>query len=393
MGDNEILEKIVSLAVAHWIGNFSGISGLEIASRTGLPNEVIMKYMEDLASVGKGTLNSNVELYSISIDPENPRFERSNNPTTTHVFFPGKELLTECFYSSDLVRKKLPEYKARLYQGAHQLELVYFSDEVLARYFDHPEFYKIDDSLCGGTVLSKNEAPANRSLHIRYGRRRQADGRLAVAAIYKDLSAMSAEEQRYWHANEIEEFSPQRNDTNFLRFIERDFEGALVEYPSPIKNIQIALGRANDLFGDTPLFNRVKNSHLRLPVENTYKSLCDCCSEMYKLVGPDSLNEKTMKNFLTEKLGANNLELIHRSKKTLSKIELLALIESKMRCEGHLTAAIKKIGMLRIKADHEIINEEAKNDNHVDTFLSICGQLTEGLNYLCQYSKNKVNST
>ena len=159
MSDNEILEKIVSLAVDYWNGNFSGISGLEIASRTGLPNEVIMKYMEELASLGKGTLNSNVELYSISIDPENPTFERSINPTTTHVFFPGRELLRDSFYSSDLVRKKLPEYKARLYQGAHQLELVYFSDEVLARYFDHPEFYDVDDSLSGGTVLAKNQAP------------------------------------------------------------------------------------------------------------------------------------------------------------------------------------------------------------------------------------------
>lgn len=33
MSDNEILEKIVSLAVDYWNGNFSGISGLEIASR------------------------------------------------------------------------------------------------------------------------------------------------------------------------------------------------------------------------------------------------------------------------------------------------------------------------------------------------------------------------
>lgn len=273
-----------------------------------------MKYMEELASLGKGTLNSNVELYSISIDPENPTFERSINPTTTHVFFPGRELLRDSFYSSDLVRKKLPEYKARLYQGAHQLELVYFSDEVLARYFDHPEFYDVDDSLAGGTVLAKNQAPPNRSLYTRYGRRSQADGNLAVAAIYKDLSAMSAEEQRHWHAYEIEEFSPQRNDTNFLRFIARDFEGAPVAYPSPIKNIQLAIGRANNLFGDTPLFNRVKNSHLRLPVENTYKSLCDCCSELYKLVGPDSLNQVTMEIFLTEKLGANNVELIHKVK-------------------------------------------------------------------------------
>lgn len=74
-------------------------------------------------------------------------------------------------------------------------------------------------------------------------------------------------------------------------------------------------------------------------------------------------------------------------------MQLLKLIESKMKCDKYLTGAIEKIGKLRIEADHKMINEEAKNENHVNTFVSMCGQLSEGLNYFCQSIKNKAHST
>lgn len=394
MDESDALRQIVTHSVEHWNKSFGGVSGLDISSKLGIPNNEVMSYMEMLADKGKGTLNRDVKLYGIRIDTENPKFEIPSEPTTTHVFFPAKEILSEHFYRSDLVRERHPEYKARLHLGAHQLELVFFSDEVLTRYFDHPEFYEIDDSLSGGTIWTKGDAPENRSLYVRYGKRKQDDGRLAVTAIYKDLYAMSAEEQRYWHAYEIEELSATKNDPNFLKFLARTYDGAFVKYPSPIKDIQVALESVNESFVHKPLFKRLANAHLRLPVENTKKALCDCCSELYKLIGPDSLDQKVMKEFLINELGVAETELIHaESERALNSMQLLELIEIRLGTESDLTKAIKAIGSHRIEADHKLIDEKIESKNYVDAFLSLCSELSQSTHYFAANIKAHVANT
>ena len=86
---------------------------------------------------------------------------------------------------------------------------------------------------------------------------------------------MSAVEQRYWHSYEIA--SPQAlvGDEIFARFLLRDFEGVPIHYPNPINDVIEGLREVNRTFEDEQLFKRVKNVHLRFPVENTYKDLCD----------------------------------------------------------------------------------------------------------------------
>lgn len=165
MSGEEIQNRILELSIQQWNRSFGGISALDICDRISVSNEDVMKEMEKLCEEGKGSINANVELYPIRIDLENPKFEIPKEGTTTHVFFPSKELLEEHFYSSDLVRERYPEYKNRLHCGANQLDLVMFSEEVLARYFDHPEFYEIDDSLSGGHIWAKSEAPESRYLY------------------------------------------------------------------------------------------------------------------------------------------------------------------------------------------------------------------------------------
>lgn len=378
MNSDEIQRKVLELSIEQWNRSFGGISALDICGKLSISNEIVMNEMEKLCDQGKGSINANVELCVIKIDLESPKFEMPSENTLTHVFFPSKEILTEYFFSSSLVRERHPEYKNRLQCGAHQLGLVMFSDEVLTRYFDHPEFYEIDDSLSGGHIWTKSEAPENRYLYVRHGKRKLEDGRTAVTAIYKDLYAMSSEEQRHWHAYELEEPKFDSKDPNFARFVARTYDGAFVDFPNPIKDVITRIGKINDAFGEEALFKRTQNDHFRAPVENTRKAYYDCCSELYKLIGPDNLNQKIVKKVLQEVFSANENELIHsESKRPLSSLQLLGLLEDKMEISGLLTSKIRAIGNDRVEADHKITDSVAEECNFVDLFIEISNEFVD----------------
>jgi hypothetical protein len=153
------------------------------------------------------------------------------------------------------------------------------------------------------------------------------DGHVAVAAIYKDLGAMSAVEQRYWHSYEIASPQALAGDETFARFLLRDFEGVPVHYPNPINDVVEGLREVNRTFEDEQLFKRLQNVHLRFPVENTYKDLCDCASELYKLVGPDGIDQKVLHGFVLRRLKLPKDQLLHaQSKRPLSTMQLLKLV-------------------------------------------------------------------
>lgn len=373
MKRDEIQKNVLELSIQQWNRSFGGTSALDICDKIFVSNEIVMKEMEELCGKGKGSINANIELYAIKIDPDNPKFELPSESTTTHVFFPSKELLEEHFYESNLARERHPEYKSRLHCGAHQLALIMFSEEVLTRYFNHPEFYDIDDSLSGGHIQAKSKAPENRHLYVRHGKRKLSDSRTAVTAIYKDLYTMSPEEQRHWHAYELQEPSFNSNDPNFARFVARTYDGAFVDFPNPIQDVLNKIAAINNVFGEDPLFKRSQNDHFRPPVENTRKAYYDCCSEFYKLIGPDSLNQKLIKKVLQDVFSARDEELIHsESKRPLSSIQLLELLESKMGISGLLSNKIKSVNKDRIEADHKITRSISEEHNFVEIFITIC---------------------
>lgn len=373
MRNEYIQEKILELSIAQWNQSFGGTSALDICDKISVSNEEVMREMESLCKDKKGTINANVELYVISFDPENPKFEIPEESTTTHVFFPSKELLKEHFYSSELVREGFPEYKNRLHCGAHQLELVMFSEEVLSRYFDHPEWYEIDDSLSGGHISAKSEAPENRYLSVRHGKRKLDNGQSAVTAIFKDLYAMRPEEQRHWHAYELNEARFDSNDPNFARFVARTYDGAWVDFPKPLQEVLKRITEINQLFGEELLFKKYQNDHFRPPVENTRKSYYDSCSELYKLIGPDSLNQKLIKHILTKVFSIADGDLINKeSDRPLGKIQLLELLEEKMGIDGVISNQIRLIGKDRMEADHKITSPTVEEYNFTEDFITVC---------------------
>lgn len=364
------LKKVLDASILSWNRTFGGASALSICDEVESSNQEVMAAMEELCNRGDGSMNENVSLYQLNFDTKESKFNFPEKPTVTHVFFPDSKHLENYFYTSHLVRERHPEYKNRLHCGAHQMNMVSFTEEVLARYFDHPEFYEINDSLAGGSIMSTSTCPDERYIYVRHGKRKLVDKGSVVTAFYKDLYSMSDEEQRHWHAYEVKEANFEENDSNFGRFVARALDGAFVTFPDPIQDVSKKLSSINNT---AKLFLKTENIHFRMPVENTRKSYYDCCSELYKIIGPDNINQKAVVYILKSDFTVSDSELIHtESNRPLSSIQLLELLEKKMNIEKTLSKEVRKVGKHRTEADHKIISPAVEDINFIELFTQTC---------------------
>ena len=378
-------QAALASTVNGWFKNFAGTSALDVARDLSLDHALVMRLFEELAKTGHGSINADVTLYQVSFDPENIAAGIKHEPVVTHIFFPSKQVLRDAFYSSSLPQQRLPEYTTRLHLGAHQIGLAYFAEEVLARYLDHPELYEINDSLAGGDVSALSSTLEDRYLYVRYGKCRLRSGSIAVTAIFKDLSDMGPSEQRYWHSFEIESPDIDKSDAHFQNFLARTYEGDFVDFDDPIRRLLEGVEGVNKTLDPNNLFAKAENIHLRLPVEQTYKSHCDAASELYKIIGPDNLSQPTLKDLLTKDFGMTPEDLKHaESGRPLSTLQLLALLEEKLKVPGLLTKLLRPLSQLRVAADHKVLEVETETRSHSREFAEMCDELAVSLEELAR---------
>lgn len=215
---SDIESQLFAEALRSWCRTFGGISAIDLAQKYDAPHEGVLRILESWVDAGRGTINANVGLSLINLPTPGSDEAISFTPITTHIFFPSREELTEYFYTSGTARTEPPEFKKRLLCGEHQLALCFFSEEVLLRYFDHLDWYEVDDSSAGGHIRPKSGAPEDRYVDVRFGKGKDQDGKTFVTAIYKDLYRLSPSEQRHWHAHEIDPPRLDKNDDNFRLF-------------------------------------------------------------------------------------------------------------------------------------------------------------------------------
>ena len=366
-------KKVLRYCSKKWFGNPAGISALDLNRDFHLTNKEAMVLFEKLVEKGLGNINANVVLYQIPFSVGKKAGMPIGKEVITHIFFPSKDVLAHHFYNSTLSRKDIPEYSKRLHLGAHQIGMVFFKEEVLRKYFDHPEKYKLNDTLSGGGLTTNCKNENDEYLHVRYGKKLVNNGRVAIIAIYKDLAMMSPSEQKYWSSYEIKEFQADPDDENFRRFLLRTYEGELVNYPDPIADLSNAIDSVNKLIGNKFLFQKNENIHLHQPVENTKKAYCDSCSELFKLVGPDNIKKNALKEFLLKRLRVSVDELSDKvTGRELSSFQLLQLLEFKVTGNKDLTERIERIKKHRIEADHKILDDGTEKGNYTSQFNLLC---------------------
>jgi hypothetical protein len=344
-----------------------------------------MAGMEQLVELGKGTINRDVTLHVISIDLDHPNSELKSESRNTHIFFPSRSVLDANYYSSGLSRQEHPEFRSRLLRGAHQLHMCYFAEEALARYFDHPEMNSIDDSLAGGSILIQSSTPDDRYIYVRYGKCALKAGQTCVTAIYKDLGHMAKREQRHWHTYEIRSSEVDLDDPMFNRFLRRTYEGKCADYPDPIRRISEAMRAVNSAVPNMTMFRHTSNPNLRLPVEQTPRSFCSSCSELFKLIGPDSLRKSELENYLQQELNVNEEELLHhQSKRALGSMHLLKKLETGITGRHLLFSAIEEVGSYRQKQNHSPKYPTVESDDYVAEFVCHCERLCVYLGRLAE---------
>lgn len=367
-------EKVLEQAVKYWTTHRTGTDSKRIAQQIRMSHEDVKQAMLNLEASGLATLNKDETLNMMSFGAGGMKFK----PIVCHIIFPSKAVLTENFYNSDLVRQKLPVYEERVLKGSHTYSFAYFNEEVLRKYLTRPDLYEVSDTVSGGRVQYTGEDEAL-YVEIRHGRRKLETGRSAVTVFITDLLKMSEAEQRYWHAFEITDPVFSREDEGFADFINVNLEGAWIEYKDPVSKAVASIKLVNERLG-VDIFRRTENALLHAPVENTERAYCDSCGELHKLIGNDSLNKTILEAYLVANFGADRSEFIHKeSKRALSGLQLLNLIEVKAGTGDAASKAIKSIGEDRGKAAHALEFKGDPDKIYIDMFRDQCMKLAEAL--------------
>ncbi len=370
-----IEELVIEYAIKYWADHQIGCDSLRIAQALGLDNEEVKVAMLELEAGGLASLNKDATLTPVTFGTGGMK---CGVPVLCHVIFPSKAVLTEHFYKSELVRRNLPIFQERVMKGSHTYSFVYFNEEVLRKYLTRPDLYDVHDTVSGGHITYIGEEE-RLYIHVRHGRRKLENGLSAITAFLTDLLKMSEAEQRYWHGYEITEAVFAKQDGSFADFIDVNLEGRWIAYKDPLNEAVAAIGRVNVRLG-AALFRRTHNTLLHAPVENTERAYCDSCNELYKLIGNDSINKKVLEHYLVENFGAAKSDFVHNeSKRPLSGIQLIELLELKANAGTEVSKAIRTIGEDRGKAAHALTFNGDSDKIYIDMFYDRCVALATGL--------------
>lgn len=327
-------------------------------------------------------------LYQISLPVDGPMPDEAN-PVRTSIFFPAPEVLADSFYPSALCKSNIPEYNARLHKGGSQVQLVYFSSEVLTRYLEHIEIFEVEDSETGGYIrprrddslqLSQKERDDRADFPLlRFGKRHLSDDTEVIAVILWDLSELPEKEQAFWYAYEIEIPSFAADDPDFASFCKRAFGGEFLDDNDLLRNVLVEINKINKLFERDGLFKTENNPYLSYLSVNTYKGFSDSCSELYKLVGPDSLQESTLRDLLIRYFNYQPQDFLHpKTGRPLGKLDLFKRLCNNLGCEK-LPLTIERIQWHRISADHRVISPQRENKDYRAEFRILLQELHDGV--------------
>lgn len=370
--------EILEYCSKRWFDNPAGISALDLAEHLQITNEATMRIFESFNELEYGTLNRNVKLYSAHFDPKNVSKSLDFKEEITHIFFPSSRVLATYYEKLGLLRQNIPEYKKCLKLGACQLGLVYFKEEVLRKYFDHPEKYECEDSESGGSVLSRGEEIPY--IWVRYSKRKLENGNIVVGAFYKDLADMSDNDQKYWASYEIKngKFIEYEKDKAYQQFIKSQIYGEFADYVDPIAEVFTLLKKINEAFGVT-IFKQVQNKSVIPPVENTFRSFCDSCSELDKLFANGNIDGKNLKVWMLQRKIALESDFACSDKKhpEVTPRQMLKLLETKVCGTTALSDLMKECSDYRQQKAHCVDVSSETTSSYSQKFYDLCKRICE----------------
>lgn len=368
--------EILEYCSKKWFDNPAGIDALDLAKHFHITNEAAMRIFESFYELEYGTLNRNVKLGVVHFDPKNVSKSLNFKEKITHIFFPSSKVLATYYEKLGLLRQNIPEYEKRLKLGAGQVNQAYFEEEVLRRYFDHPEKYEVEDSESGGSVLSRGEKIPY--IWVRYSKRKLENGNIVVGTIYKDLADMSDNDQKYWSSYEIKEakFLEYKKDDAYQRFVRNQLYGEFADYIDPIADIFSFLKKINGA-AEMTIFRETENVSVKPPIENTFKSFCDSCSELDKLFANGNIDGKNLKNWILQKGWGTESDFSCSDKNhpEITPRQMLKLLESKVCGTTDVSDLLKECSGYRQQSVHHVDVSSEKTMSYSQKFYDLCKRI------------------
>ena len=375
-----LYQKVLDFALQEWLKYQASVDTRTIARNINGNPASVMKAAERLEAEGLVSLNRNVELNEMSMPIGGGPF--AFTPVVCHVVFVNKEVLTEAFHKAGLARSNYPIYKERIVKGSQPYTFLYFDEAVLQRYLRDPANYHVKDTFSSVEVEYIGE-DSERYFELTCGRRRLEDGSRCVAPLLVDMKKLDGDEQRYWHGHEINNPKLMKNDKGFAEYTRVIFEGAWHEFEDPLTDFKEAVASMNERLG-FQLLGRTANKLVHVPAENTERAYTEACSELFKLIGSDSLQLKKIKSFMIETFGTVAQDFINKeSKRAKSAKQLIEDVENLAGLEHRLSTAIKELGTERQKAAHLVDLKGKTGEIFVDSFFNQCRNLTAAISYFC----------
>ncbi|MGB7291252.1 MAG: hypothetical protein WBD99_03680 [Thermodesulfobacteriota bacterium] len=315
-----MISRLLDQIIGHWKKEFTGISALDLSHSLGLTHPVVIEKLKELANEGKISLRE-AALFPIPLTPSSgDHSEKSTNENQegvdTLIAFPSRDILEKAFAKESV---DYGTFTNRLHKGDIQIKHYYFQPEVLDKYFNYPDRYYIKDDIVEGLIMTKddyyfslpeNERDVDTFAIIRYGKRRLKDDKVAIAVIDHDLSELPKKEQLHWASHEIEKPEFLEEDKEYELYWKQNFDAEIIEYEDPLQQIYETIRKVNDKTGEKLFRNESENPWLKYPVINTEKEYQNAHSELFKLIGRDSLNKDVLLTILKNKLKVSDEDLL-----------------------------------------------------------------------------------
>lgn len=119
--------------------------------------------------------------------------------------------------------------------------------------------------------------------------------------------------------------------------------------------------------------------------------MADSCSELYKIVGPDSLKAKPLKVFLQSKFGKTASDFVHSNGRPLSALQLLECVERELALTESLSDVIKSIAKYRVEADHKVLSTSSDKQSYGEEFELLCRRFVNAANLFAHAVESKKN--
>lgn len=365
----KIKNKIIDKIIEYWKINCSGIITEYLLFDIDISRSKFYQTIHQLKNDGLIEYNYHKNIY--------------NEP---YVVFPSKILLTEHYNKNINNFINTGEYTKKLFLGNSQFEKIFFDYEVLDRFQKNLEQFEFYETILGGIIkYCKNET----YFKINFGKRETSKGTIVIFVDLFDLKNLPQKEQNYWNTFEINKLSFKKFDEKFIKYNQRVKEGQFIDDNDPLFSIKQRISEINEILGFN-LYKSNVNMHLSYPKINNYKSFCSCCSELYLLLGPDNIAEKTIYDNLIKKFGYLEKDLINsKSNRKFGPFQLFyKLLETYNFKYSDFKKILDQLKKYRIDDAHKE-TPIIKSKNHINNFLGLAKKVYMHLNKF--YSHLKIH--